>query len=68
MAKKHPSSKQEDIRKIGKVGGYSYSITIPKALIQNLGWREHQKVVVTQEGDALVIRDWKPRRTKGKKR
>lgn len=50
----------EDVRKIGKVGLYSYNVTIPKAIIRSLGWRNRQRVVVAQQGDTIVIRDWKP--------
>lgn len=52
----------EDVRKIGKVGGYSYNVTIPKSVIRSLGWRNRQLVVVAQQGDTIVIRDWKPAR------
>jgi len=49
----------EDVRKIGKVGRYSYCVTIPKEIIQALGWRSRQRVVVGLEGERIVIRDWK---------
>ena len=52
----------ETVRKIGKVGTYSYNITIPKAIMQGLGWQNHQRVVIAQQGDSIVIRDWKPKR------
>ena len=52
----------EAVRKIGKVGTYSYNITIPKAIMQGLGWQNHQRVVLAQQGDTIVIRDWKPKR------
>ena len=29
----------ESVRKIGKVGTYSYNVTIPKAIMQGLGWQ-----------------------------
>ncbi len=48
------------IRKINRTGGYSYYVTIPKSHIEELGWRKRQKVVVTLEGDQIVIRDWNP--------
>ena len=50
----------ENIRKIQKTGNdsSSYMLTLPKELVKNLGWREHQKVVVEQAGDVLVIKDW----------
>ncbi|MCF7812548.1 AbrB/MazE/SpoVT family DNA-binding domain-containing protein [Candidatus Gracilibacteria bacterium] len=49
----------QPIRKITKVGGASYSVTIPKDIVRALGWREHQKVVVTQRGQKITIEDWK---------
>ena len=55
----------EAVRKIGKVGTYSYNVTIPKSIMQSLGWQNHQRVVVAQQGDTIVIRDWKPRRKRG---
>lgn len=52
-------SKTEPVRKITKTGNYTYYVTIPKALIDELGWKERQKVVVEKSGDTVVIRDWK---------
>jgi len=54
----------DDVRKIGKVGKYSYCITIPKDIVQTLGWRTSQRVVVGLEGKTIVIRDWKPKKKK----
>ena len=65
MSKKRQGSKNEAVRKIGKVGRYSYCITIPKTIVQDLGWRERQKVVVSRDGRSLTIRDWKPPKRKG---
>ena len=50
----------EDVRKIGKVGKYSYCVTIPKEIIQALTWQNRQRVVVALDGKTIVIRDWKP--------
>lgn len=52
-------SKHEAVRKITKTAKYTYYVTIPKAYIDALGWRERQKVVVSQDGESIVIRDWK---------
>ena len=52
----------EDVRKLGKVGKYSYCVTIPREIIRELGWRNRQRVVVGLQGDTVVVRDWKPRR------
>ena len=48
-----------DVRRVTRVGRYSYCVTIPKAIISELRWRERQRVVVSLQGDAIVIRDWK---------
>ena len=58
---KYKATKQSSnpIRKISKLGKYSYSITIPKEVIKKLGWREKQKVVVKGSGKGLKIIDWK---------
>lgn len=52
---------EESVRKIMKTGGEdgSYMITLPKAYVKKLGWREKQKVDLTLKGDAIIIRDWK---------
>ena len=57
---KYKSTKQsaDPVRKITKVGNYSYSVTVPKELIKKLGWRERQKVVVKISGKGLNIKDW----------
>lgn len=56
----------EAVRKIGKVGTYSYNVTIPKAIMQSLGWKSRQRVVVAQQGDCIVIRDWTPPTRRGR--
>lgn len=52
----------ENIRSLGKVsGGKSYSVTIPKAMIKKLGWKERQKLKLSYNAHKKVItvRDWK---------
>lgn len=50
--------KERGIRNIQNSNG-TYHITLPKELVQELGWHERQKVVVTKSGSKLVIADWK---------
>jgi hypothetical protein len=57
--KETSQSSLADVRKIGKVGKYSYCVTLPREIIRALRWRQRQRVVVSLEGDAIVIRDWK---------
>jgi len=49
---------EKEVRKLVRAGG-SLTISIPKELVTELGWRERQKVVVKRRGDGLVIKDWK---------
>ncbi len=51
--------KNKNIRKITKIAKHSFSITLPIELVDKLGWKEHQKVVVKQKGKHLIIKDWK---------
>ena len=55
--RKHGSG-SETIRKLTRTGKYSYYITLPKAYIDRLGWRERQLLEVDIDGDGLIIRDW----------
>ena len=50
----------EQVRKLQRTGedGGSYMVTLPKEMIEQLGWRKGQKVVISKTGDALVIADW----------
>jgi len=51
---------EEHIRKLQRTGedGASYMLTIPKHIIKDLGWQEHEKVVVKQDGDKLIVTNW----------
>ena len=48
-----------NVRKLGVTGTYTYYLTLPKAMVEELGWREGQKVVVRKSGDRIIIEDWK---------
>ena len=48
----------KNIRKLGKSGGKSISVTLPIDIIRELGWKSKQKVVVQRRGGAVVIMDW----------
>lgn len=51
---------EEEIRKIQTTGenGGSYMITLPKELVEQLGWRKDQKVSVHKRGQELIIKDY----------
>lgn len=50
--------KNKNIRKITKLGGSSYAVTIPISIMRKLKWRERQKVVVKLRGKKITIQDW----------
>jgi bifunctional DNA-binding transcriptional regulator/antitoxin component of YhaV-PrlF toxin-antitoxin module len=56
MAKKY-------VRKLQRVGGYSYALILPKALVKEFGWKERQKLEIVFGGRKhdVVVRDWKPK-------
>lgn len=51
--------KNEHVRKITRVGLRSLSIVIPSEFIDELGWRERQKLSIRRDGKRLIIEDWK---------
>jgi antitoxin component of MazEF toxin-antitoxin module len=53
---------EKNTRKLVKLGKVSLSVTIPRDLIIELGWREGQKVVAKKHGKGIAIEDWKDKR------
>lgn len=52
-------STQTDIRKIARMGNRSLGLTLPVELLNDLKWKEKQKVVVKRVRGGLLIKDWK---------
>jgi len=53
---------EKHVRKLVKTGAYTYTLSIPKEIIEKYGWKEKQKLTVEDKGrGALEIRDWKSR-------
>jgi len=51
--------KEKNIRKLTKTGsGRSMGVTIPIEMVEELKWKEHQKVVVRLRGKEIIIKDW----------
>lgn len=48
------------VRKLTKVGGNSYSVTLPINVIRHFGWKEHQKLQLKIDGEnrRIIIEDW----------
>jgi len=54
--------KNNSVHKLKKSSKYSFSLTIPKEVIEKYGWREHQKLVVKDKGRGkLEVSDWRKR-------
>ena len=48
-----------DVRKLTQTAGTTYYVTIPQAMIKQLGWKKGEKKVVRLDGERVVIEDWK---------
>lgn len=53
MAKKY-------VRKLQRTGDYTYTLSIPKELIDEFDWQERQKIEIVNNGrkQNLTLRDW----------
>jgi bifunctional DNA-binding transcriptional regulator/antitoxin component of YhaV-PrlF toxin-antitoxin module len=52
--------KEKFVCKIKKANKYSYSITIPKEIMEKYEWREKQKMRIVDKGRGKVeITDWR---------
>ena len=58
MAKRKISKR--NIRKITKVGGKSYAVTLPIEVIRLFNWKERQKVIlkINKKRKTITIKDW----------
>lgn len=45
-------------RKLVRLGKTSLAITLPKEIVESLGWREGQNVIAKQSGKKIIIADW----------
>lgn len=52
--------KDHHVRNLQKTsGGATYMITLPIEIIQELGWKKGQNLVVEKVGKHLIIKDYK---------
>ena len=49
-------------RKLTRVGKRSICVVIPAEIIDELGWRERQKVTLKLSGKKISIEDWEDRK------
>ncbi len=46
--------------KLNRTSRYSYTVVIPKEIVEKYGWREKQKMTITDKGRGKVeVRDWR---------
>jgi bifunctional DNA-binding transcriptional regulator/antitoxin component of YhaV-PrlF toxin-antitoxin module len=51
---------EKSVHKLKKSSAYSYSITLPKEIVEKYGWREKQKLSIRDKGYGIIeIRDWR---------
>jgi bifunctional DNA-binding transcriptional regulator/antitoxin component of YhaV-PrlF toxin-antitoxin module len=49
-------------RKLNKVSSHSFSVILPKEMVERYGWKEKQKLVIADKGRGrLEIKDWRKR-------
>ena len=61
MARPKSTTSKKRVRKLTKIGGASYALSLPVEVIRRFKWKERQKLTVTVDlkNKKLVIRDWK---------
>ena len=47
-------NKKQPIHKLKKSSAYSYSVTIPKELVDKYGWKEKQKLSIKDKGHGKI--------------
>jgi bifunctional DNA-binding transcriptional regulator/antitoxin component of YhaV-PrlF toxin-antitoxin module len=50
----------QDERKLTLAGKGSYYVTIPIAMIKQLGWKKGEKKIIRKQGKKIIIEDWVP--------
>lgn len=51
---------QKSVHKLKKASAYSFSVTIPKEIVEKYKWKEKQKLVLKDKGRGVVeIHDWR---------
>jgi len=50
------------IRKLTRIGGYSYAITLPMDVVKRFHWQEKQRLelLIDDKKEEILLRDYKP--------
>ncbi|MFA5871569.1 MAG: AbrB/MazE/SpoVT family DNA-binding domain-containing protein [Parcubacteria group bacterium] len=53
-------AERKSVHKLKKSSAYSFSVTIPKEIVEKYKWKEKQKLVVKDKGNGKIeISDWR---------
>lgn len=53
-------AERKSVHKLKKSSAYSFSVTVPKEIVEKYGWKEKQKLVVRDKGRGKIeISDWR---------
>jgi hypothetical protein len=52
-------TKDNNIRKLVRLGGTSLAVTLPKDMLNSLGWREKQLLTVKRIQGGIVVKDYR---------
>jgi bifunctional DNA-binding transcriptional regulator/antitoxin component of YhaV-PrlF toxin-antitoxin module len=51
---------EKSVHKLKKSSVYSYSVTMPKEIVDKYGWKEKQKLSIKDKGNGKVeVSDWR---------
>ena len=50
---------KKEIRKLTKTGRGSRYVILPKEFLDDLGWRERQRLTVERVRGGMLIKDWR---------
>ena len=54
-----PKKLQPNVRKLSRIGPRSLGVIIPAEILDDLKWKEKQKLVVKRTRGGVLIKDWK---------
>jgi len=50
---------KKQVRKLTRTSRSSMYVVVPKEFLEDLGWREKQKLVIERKRGGVFIRDWR---------
>jgi len=50
--------REKNIRKLLKLGGTSLAVTLPEEIVEELGWKKKQRVMIKRIKGGLAVKDY----------